>query len=88
MRAPLMTASDLGKMLRDNRKALGKTQEQIANMIGCRRQTIGDLEAGKNVEIYTLMDALAALGKGLQIVPLEIPAFEDLEEFFCDPDDA
>ena len=36
--------------------------------MGCRRQTVVDLEAGRNVSVYTLMAALAALGKGLSIV--------------------
>lgn len=63
-----LTAPDLGRRLRAERKALGKTQQDLAAVMGCRRQTVVDLEAGRNVSVYTLMAALAALGKGLSIV--------------------
>jgi DNA-binding XRE family transcriptional regulator len=61
------TASELGQSIRDTRKKLGFSQAWLADQIGCRRQTIGDLEAGRNVELYTLMHVLTALGKGLMI---------------------
>lgn len=67
MKLTLTTASELGKALRLTRKSLGKTQQDMATLMGHRRQAIGDLEAGRNVSLYTLMDYLNALGKGLQI---------------------
>jgi len=68
----IFSAVDLGKTFRANRRALKKTQAAIAQQVGCRRQTIADIEAGKNVEIYTLIAALSALGKGLEIVDARV----------------
>ena len=52
-----------GRMLRDERKALGKSQADVAAAVGTRRQTIADLESGKNVGSHILFAALAAIGK-------------------------
>ena len=38
-----------GQMLRDERKALGKTQDDVAAAVGTRRQTIADLEGGRSM---------------------------------------
>ena len=62
------SASELGSAFRANRRALRRTLQWVADHVGCRRQTIADLEAGKNVGLYTLFAALAALDKGLSIV--------------------
>lgn len=75
--------SELGEAFRANRLALKKTQSDIAKQVGCRRQTIADLEAGKNVETYTLMSALSALGKGLMIVDARVD-FDRISEMFQD----
>jgi transcriptional regulator with XRE-family HTH domain len=83
---PIITASGMGKALRAERKAQGKTQAQIAKMIGIRRQAIGDIEAGRNVESYTIFSVLAALGKGLQVVNLEMPTLDDLDSLFAEDD--
>lgn len=79
----LFSASELGKSFRANRDALKLTQIDIAKKVGCRRQTIADIEAGKNVEIYTLMAALSALGKGLEIVDARVD-FDRISEMFND----
>ena len=68
METALFTTSQLGIAFRANRRALHKTQQWVAERVGCRRQTIADLEAGKNIEVYTLFAALAALDKGLTII--------------------
>lgn len=79
----IFSAADLGKAFRANRCALKKTQETIAQCVGCRRQTIADIEAGKNVEIYTLIAALSALGKGLEIVDARVDV-DRISELFDD----
>lgn len=56
-----------GRSFKAERRALGKTQAEIADAAGCRRQTIVDLEAGRNISLHTVFAALAALGKGLTI---------------------
>jgi DNA-binding XRE family transcriptional regulator len=84
MRAAL-NAQDLGTWVRSERKAHGRSQAWIADRVGCRRQTIIDLEAGRNVELNVLFGALAALGKGLAIVDARIDV-ERLNEVFRDED--
>lgn len=56
-----------GQLLRAERKALGKTQADVAAAIGTRRQTIADLESGKNVGSHIVFAVLAALGKMVAI---------------------
>ena len=52
----------LGQDLRQQRKALGYTQDQVAKSLHVRRQTIADLEAGKNVGSHLLMGVIGHLG--------------------------
>jgi DNA-binding XRE family transcriptional regulator len=80
-----LNAQDLGIGVRAERKAQGRSQAWIAARVGCRRQTIVDLEAGRNVELNVLLGALAALGKGLAIVDARIDV-ERLKEIFRDED--
>jgi DNA-binding XRE family transcriptional regulator len=80
-----LNAHDLSIWVRSERKAQGRSQAWIATRVGCRRQTIVDLEAGRNVELNVLFGALAALGKGLAIVDVRIDV-ERLNEVFRDED--
>ncbi len=80
------SAIELGALVRAERKALGRTQEWVAERVGCRRQTIADLEAGRNVAVNVLMGALTALGKGLSVVDARVD-LERLEEIFRDDAD-
>jgi transcriptional regulator with XRE-family HTH domain len=83
MSAPALTAAQLGALIRAERKSRGRTQAWVAERTGYRRQTIADLEAGRNVEINVLMRALAALGKAVTIVDTRIDV-ERLSEIFDD----
>ena len=80
------TPRDLGALIRAERKARGRSQEWIAERVGCRRQTIADLEAGRNVALNVVMGALAALGKGLAVVDAHVD-LEHLAEIFSDDAD-
>jgi transcriptional regulator with XRE-family HTH domain len=80
------TSKDLGALVRAERKVRGRSQEWIAERVGCRRQTIADLEAGRNVALNVLVGALAALGKGLAVVDAHID-LEHLAEIFSDDTD-
>jgi hypothetical protein len=51
--------------------------------VGCRRQTIADIETGRIVALNILMEALAALGKGLAVVDARVD-LEHLAEIFSD----
>jgi DNA-binding XRE family transcriptional regulator len=55
----------------------------VAERVGVRRQTIADLEAGRNVALNVLMGAVGALGKGLAIVDARVD-LERLDEIFGD----
>ena len=66
------SAIEFGAALRAERLALGKTLQWVADRVGCRRQTISELEAGQNVGIYTAFAALAALDKGMNIIDSRI----------------
>lgn len=56
-----------GAMVRQERKALGMTQEDLADRLQVRRQTIADLENGKNVGSHILFAVLSHLGKLVQV---------------------
>jgi len=83
MAIPALSSAQLGALIRAERKARGRTQAWVAARTGYRRQTIADLEAGRNVEINVLMRALAALGKALAIVDARVDV-ERLSEIFDD----
>ena len=57
--------------------------DAVTERVGCRRQTIADLEADRNVALNILMGALAALGKGLTVVDARVE-LEQLKELFSD----
>jgi transcriptional regulator with XRE-family HTH domain len=80
------SAQELGALVRAERKARGRSQEWVAQRVGCRRQTLADLEAGRNVALNILIGALTALGKGLAIVDARIE-LERLGEIFGDDSD-
>ncbi|UIF88975.1 helix-turn-helix transcriptional regulator [Cupriavidus sp. UYPR2.512] len=61
------TAQELGRLIRDTRKALGKSQTELASALQVRRQTIAELELGGNVGLHVMFSALTFLGKGLAI---------------------
>ena len=87
LRGIALNRRELGEWLRAERKARGRTQAWIAERVGCRRQTIADLEAGRNVALDVLFGALAALGKGLAVVDARVD-IERLHELFGDDDAA
>jgi HTH-type transcriptional regulator / antitoxin HipB len=80
------SARELGVLIRKERRARGRSQEWVAERVGCRRQTIADLEAGRNVALNILMGALTALGKGLSVVDARVE-LEHLDEIFSDDAD-
>ncbi len=61
------TLGELAEMFRGERKALGLTQTQVAERAGCRRQTIADIEQGRNVGSLLLLKAIGAISKRVQL---------------------
>jgi transcriptional regulator with XRE-family HTH domain len=72
--------AELGEIFRRERKALGFTQSDVASKVGCRRQTIADLEAGKNVTTLVLFKALGAISKQVQVCALGLD-LENVRDF-------
>lgn len=82
---PTLNQKELGAEIRAERKACRRTQLWVADRVGCRRQTIADLEAGRNVELGILFGALSALGKALAVIDARIE-LERLDEIFREQD--
>lgn len=80
------TPREFGEMFRAEREALGMTQQQVADSVKCRRQTIGDLEDGKNVGLMTVFMALSTIGKTLAIKSNTVE-LEDIRGHLEDVDD-
>ncbi|WP_321820894.1 MULTISPECIES: helix-turn-helix domain-containing protein [unclassified Burkholderia] len=70
----LRSAGALGAEIRLQRARLGKSQSDLANAVGVRRQTIADLESGKNVGLYIAMAVLAELKCALSLCEDRAPA--------------
>lgn len=81
----MLNSMDLGAKLRAERKARHVSQTWVADRVGCRRQTIADLEAGKNVAVAVLLGVVSSLGKALAIVDARLE-LEQLSEIFRDED--
>lgn len=82
---PALNPRMLGKAFKAERVALGLSQQAVAASAGARRQTIVDLEGGRNVSVRTLFAALAALGKGLSIVDTRLD-LDRIHLLLDDPD--
>lgn len=79
----ILSFHDLAKEFKAERKALGFTQAQAAKNAGLRRETIIQIEAGENVQVYSLLKAVSALGKAIKIVDRRID-YDRLKEMFDD----
>lgn len=55
-------AERLGQAIRAQRVAAQRSQHDLALALGVRRQTVADLEAGRNVGLHVALGALANLG--------------------------
>lgn len=57
----------IGQFLRSRRKEKGLSQQDLACKIGVRRQTLADLENGKNVGSHLLCSVIAELNLNIKI---------------------
>lgn len=70
----IRTASELGGLLRERRRALDLSQAALAERVGTSRQWIVDLERGKpRLEIGLVLRAIHALGLETRITPQGAP---------------
>ncbi len=79
------TPADLGDWFRRERRLRKLTQDEVAKRVGCRRQTIAELERGENVGIYIVLKALSTLDCALAIRPRDVD--DSALHLFLDPED-
>jgi HTH-type transcriptional regulator/antitoxin HipB len=71
------TPRDIGKLIRDSRKALGVTQRDLALTSGTGLRFVIDLEKGKETcEIGKALTVLQTLGIRITLTPPAAPAKE------------
>jgi HTH-type transcriptional regulator/antitoxin HipB len=64
------TADELPEIVRDRRRELGLTQEQLADIIGVHRAFVSQLERGKaTVRFDLLLRLVQALGMDIELRP-------------------
>ncbi|UYV15946.1 helix-turn-helix transcriptional regulator [Porphyrobacter sp. ULC335] len=65
----MLTVTTIGAIIRDERKALGLRQDELAAASGVGLRFLVELERGKpTVQMGKVLDVLAALGCDLQIL--------------------
>ena len=61
-------SQDLGKVIREERRAQDLTQEQLAGLTGVGARFVGELEAGKDsCQLGRALQVAAALGLSLSV---------------------
>ena len=66
----ISSASDFGSAVRQRRRALGLSQDSLADVVGVNRRVIGELERGKpTVRLQIVLDVARALGLDMRLDP-------------------
>ena len=68
--------ANIGQCLRSKRKDRGLNQQDLARKIGVRRQTIADLENGRNVGIHLLYSVIKEFNLHVTLEPKAFSAHE------------
>ncbi len=76
------TPVQLGNSIRERRRELGLTQEQLAEKVGVRQRTISDVESAGAARIDTLLRMLGALELELLVRPRTKGSAGDIEAIF------
>ena len=76
------TPLQLGNSLRERRRKLGLTQEQLAAKAGVRQRTVSDVENAGNARLDTVLRILAALDLELVLRTRSKSSAKDIEEIF------
>jgi HTH-type transcriptional regulator / antitoxin HipB len=62
------SSEDLGKAIRQRRKQLRLSQEQVAGIVGVNRRVVGELERGKrSVQLAIALEVTRVLGLDLDV---------------------
>ncbi|MFQ5550651.1 MAG: helix-turn-helix domain-containing protein [Gemmatimonadales bacterium] len=69
---------DLGEQVRNRRKAVGLTADEVAASAGVSRRLVLELEQGKrvNVGFSNVLSILEALGLRIHVKPRGLPGIE------------
>lgn len=76
------TPLQLGTCIRERRRQMGMTQEQLAAKVGVRQRTVSDIETSASVRLDTVLRTLAALDLELMIRPRTKSSAKDIEAIF------
>jgi HTH-type transcriptional regulator/antitoxin HipB len=76
------TPLQLGNYIRERRRELGLTQENLASKIGMRQRTVSHIETSAAARLDTVLRALAALDLELVIRPRTKSLPQDIERLF------
>jgi HTH-type transcriptional regulator/antitoxin HipB len=76
------TPLQLANYIRERRRELGLTQENLASKIGVRQRTVSDIETSAAARLDTVLRALAALDLELVIRPRTKGSPQDIERLF------
>lgn len=76
------TPLQLGTCIRERRRQMGMTQEQLAAKVGVRQRTVSDMETSASVRLDTMLRTLAALDMELVIRPRTKSSAKDIEAIF------
>lgn len=60
---------EIGSAIRSRRRTLGLSQQDVADLIGVQRQTVGRIESGGDTDFSTLVRLGAAVGLEFQVAP-------------------
>ena len=76
------TPLQLANHIRERRRELGLTQENLAAKIGVRQRTVSNIETSAAARLDTVLRALAALDLELVIRPRTKGSPQDIERLF------
>ena len=79
---------ELGRQLRDRRKALRMSKLKLAQRAGKVRKVIDHLEVGQDATVSSLLAVLGALGLALRLERVGLPTAEEVSRRFEEDDDA
>jgi HTH-type transcriptional regulator/antitoxin HipB len=82
MEAIARTPKQLGNYIRERRRKLGFSQQQLAAKIGIRQRTVSSMETSAAVRLDTVLRAFAALDLELVVRARTKSSAKDIEATF------
>ena len=80
---------ELGRLLKEQRDALGLSKKELAERAGKVREVIYRIEAGDDVTVSSLLAVLRVLGLAIRIERVGLPTMDEVaERFGRDDEDA